>query len=206
MPYAVPDGGICEVIFEGRLLNQQVMNVFHFRLDQAGGITDGFLALEGINDELNEAGGLHEKYMECMSRDYKSGRIRSQWILPQRWAYLQKLPTLIVGAVDATVVAPNVAVVMNKRTENAGPHSHGVTHLPAVPIDFVDAGKVAAIGFASYNAFKDKFLAGITTLGTGLMKPVIFNRGTPGNSEDVTNADINENFRTMHRRTVGLGA
>jgi len=153
MPYAVPDGGIIEIILEGRLLGQQVMSVLHFRLDQAGGITDGKAAADSALLAIDAGGELHELYMDCISQDYNQAVLHAQWILPQRFAYVSLGPTKTQGTVAFPAMGSNLAVCITKRTDFAGPHSHGTLHMPGVPTVFSDDGFLLAAGRAAYEAF-----------------------------------------------------
>lgn len=206
MPYSVPDGGIVECIFEGRVLGQQMISVFHYQLDLAGGSTDGGVALDALKVQLNAAGGPHAKYMSCMSQQYNTGRIRLQWILPDRYAYREYLPTNTDGQAPTDVVAPNAAAAINKRSDLAGIHGHGVTHMPAVSIDFVTAGEINAAGLLAYVDFAEQMKTDMVTIGSGTYHPIIYNRATPGDVVFITGYAIDNVLRVMRRRTVGVGS
>lgn len=205
MPYSIPDGGIAVVTFEGRVMGQQMLTVTHWRLDKEGGTTDGGAFLGALLDAMAGVGGLHTKFMAAMSEDYTALRLRGQWILPERHAYVDRSPIEETGSVPSEIMGPNVAVTILKRTELAGGHGRGVTHMPGVPKSFVTAGTLNAFGRGSYEDFGGAVSAPIALLG-GDAVPVLYNRTTPGDSPEITGYSINPDVRTMHRRTVGLGS
>lgn len=205
MPYAIPDGGIIECTFRGTVLNQEMLTVTHWQLDTSGGISDGRLFLEAFCEHIKPAGALHGQFMACCCNLYVGGRIKLQWILPQRYAAMEFVPTFTTGQIIGQLVAPNVAIAINKQSENAGPHARGVTHMPAVPADFVTDGSLNGAGFGEYNALGTLLKTDIAVLA-GNTHPVIYNRSTPGDSQVIINCNVSEKLRTMHRRTVGLGS
>jgi hypothetical protein len=204
--YAVPDGGIVQVIFEGFILNQQMLTVLHYQLENPGGVADGGLALDALKVQLVGAGSLHEKYLLAISQNYSQGRIRLQWILPDRFAYREYIPPNTEGQAPTDTISPNAAVAINKKSDLAGVHGHGVTHMPGVPMDSVSAGKVNVAGLLLYADVGTKMKADLVTLGSGTYHPIIFNRKTPGEISKITSFTVDDKIRTMHRRTVGLGS
>lgn len=204
--YPIPDGGVLQCTFEGFVLEQQMLSVFHYQLDFPGGLTDGLLAMDAVAIQVKLAAGLHVKYMLCMSQLYIGSNIRLQWILPDRRAYKSYTGTSPDGQAPTDIFSPNVAVALNKRSDLAGPHGHGVTHMPAVPIDFVTGGKVNAAGLLAYLDFGAEAKADLVTAGSGTYHPIIYNRTTPGDIVFITNTAVDDRLRTMHRRTVRLGS
>jgi hypothetical protein len=203
--YDVPDGGILVLTFRGTVLQQEMLSIFHYQLDAAGGLTDGAAYLDAFLNLVDNAGGLHEKFMDCMSSDYTNARLKAQWIIPTRFAYREQVPTITTGAVASEVAGPNQAVAVNKRTEIAGVHGRGVLHMPGVPKTFTTTGAVNGVGFGFYNAFGDAMQLDVAPLA-GPAHPGIFNRTTPGDFPILNNVVVSEKVRTMHRRTVGLGS
>lgn len=206
MPYAIPDGGIVQVIFEGKLLSQQMITVLHYQLDNPGGVTDGGLALDAVATQLKVAAGVHQEYLECLDALYEESTIKLQWIIPERHAYKTYAGAFATGQVPAPLVATNIAVAITKRSDGAGAHSHGTIHMPAVPLDFVTDAAVNAAGVLAYDSFRAKVIEDLVTLGSGTYHPVIFRRGLPGDSELIVATTLSLSLRTMHRRTVGLGS
>jgi hypothetical protein len=205
MPYSVPDGAIVQVTFSGKVLNQQMLSVLHYQYENPGGSEDGAALLDGLAEELNIADGLHDKYTACLSTDYTFGRIRTQWIIPTRYAYFEKLPTITQGQDAGRVIGPNAAIAINKRTEIAGVHGRGVLHMPGVSTTWITGGQLNVAGFAVYNTLGAKLIEDLTVLA-GTFHPIIFNRATPGEVAFLNNWVTSPDVRTMHRRTVGLGS
>lgn len=206
MAYAITANSIIQVIFRGKVLGQDDITVLNYKLRSPVSIDDGKVAAEQLLGAILGAGQLYEAYLGCKSKDYFVTSAQTQWVLATRHAYVRRIPTQTIGSVDETVLAPNTAFAIEKRTEEAGPAGRGILHMGGVPQSFLLSGALDGDGAAAYFALCAKLILPITTISTYVFDPVIVRKTAIATSPVLTAADVSPVARTMHRRTVGLGS
>lgn len=207
MAYPLNLGDIVSFTIEGRSFGQQVMSVFHF--EAVGGVTapDGAAALSGALAFLNDPNELVVKWTECVGTDVNSLTTRIQKIAPTRFRYIAQAPTSVVGQGGTAAVAGNLSAAITKRAEEATRHGLGTLHMPGVPSGFITDGAINGLGIDAYGALAAEMTQEVPTgVGGMILTPVIFNRTAPLASARVVSASPQFTLRTMHRRTVGVGA
>jgi hypothetical protein len=204
--YPVLINSIIQVTAESRALNQQMLSIFHYQFQSGDPITDGGAELDAFWDEFNTTENFPAIYANCMSNEVVDIRWKLQWITTVRYGYKTYFAVDITGGQASPLIAPNAAVALNKRSDFAGPHSHGTVHMPGVPVAFITGGQVNAAGTVAYAALNNAIDDPLATVGARAYKPVIFRKGSPVDSQVITLVTTDFNVRTMHRRTVGLGS
>jgi len=207
MSYEVDSGAILEITIRGTLAGQTTLTLFHYRLTVLTA-QDGLAAIDATNAAFNTAlpSSMLGAYTDCQSNQQSIDQIVYQWIYPTRYARVIKTPAILTGAIDAAALPPGSAAAFTKRTDFAGPHSHGTLHLPGAPLQFANEGvwdpAEAATAFLGLIALMNDVLP---SSGAGDMTPIIFTRIIPANSQVITSASYMPEIRTMKRRVVGRG-
>lgn len=207
MSLAVDD--VVEVSFRGTLYGQRILTVLHYAVvtATAGSTID---QLQTIAASLNASTGSQDpvgKMLALQSNDYTLDAIRTQVVSPQRSIYVQVANgnSGLVGDIAAT---PNIALSITKRGFEGGRKSIGRLQLAGVPSINISQGKWDVVGLAGalgdfVTALKNSFTpAGLAVTIT----PVIFNPTAPApHYQAIWSWTVNDEVRTMHRRTLFLG-
>lgn len=207
MAYVVSNGSVVALTFEGRHESQQVMSVLHYRLSSGGTLPDGRAALIAFLAQVQADEKLFERWRAGRSVKLTTLRIRAQFIHPDRFAYVEQIPTIDVGAVAGDSYPVNTAIAVTRKTDNAGRDQVGTVHLPAIPITSITNGAVTAGGLALSNDFLIESLEKITTVTPAAeWFPILYHRASPAVNPSLTGGVVQPTARIMRRRTVGLGS
>jgi hypothetical protein len=210
MARPVGSGAIVEVVFEQQEVNQSVLNVFHYRLNNDTGlIVDGDAITQQIaNWVLIGLGNVPALIKPAFNNQWQFLRLRTQWIYPTRYTPL----SYSSGAGPGTNVNPalpqNCATTITKRGLLADRHSIGSSHWAGMTTADLDAGVMTAGRLATMVGIADKMLVTIDTSavpGSIDVVPIIYNRTTPAASLNVVDYVVQSTSRTMRRRTVQVG-
>lgn len=107
---------------------------------------------------------------------------------------------------DATT--GNVAAVLTIRTQKAGRNQVSNKHIGPLPSDGYDIGRVSPTLLTPLEILADNLRTALGTPDGGIYQPVIYHKsgGGPGDNVDVLHsAVVQQQIRTMSRRTVGRG-
>lgn len=218
LDYAISGNAVCQVTLFGTLFGQTVMNVFHYRLDLAGGtVAAGGAFLQDFNDALNAGGGFYETYVNSLPAQVLNIRADLQWIDPDR--FIKR--TFVVNPTGGFTHIPttaNLAAVIELRANIASRRSVGTKHLPGLGGTGVANGLVTAALMAQIEEFGDQAILDVT-VGLRTMRPIIFGRARPAYTKpdgtvmpalpksykEVSGYVTHDTARVMRRRTVGLG-
>lgn len=199
-------GEIIEVVYEGTLLGQKILNTLHYKVTVPSG-TPSVLTALGFFGATFTGGSVSPTlaFLNCLPQNYTLDRIRFQKITAPRSIASYKnigLP----GTRPVNVESSNQAIVISKRAEVAGRHNIGSLHLAGVAQQDMDMGKVGFSLLAQMSILASKMANLVPATGDPLEAvPVILNRLNPALSELLYQPYPQTTVRTMRRRTVGLG-
>lgn len=208
MAYPINVGAVAEFTVEGRLQNQQVMNVFHYVLegDPVTPIADGRAAMVTALEQLEANNDLLDLYTKAVSQDYEEIYLYGQWITPTRYAYVQGFSGPTSGTIATPSLPANVAGTIVRRGDLANRNNISTTHIPGVPNDATLGGEITPAQRNLYNDLLTVMLRTIAVGGAKTLVPCAFNRQSPAGSAKLTEGYINTTARVMRRRTVGVGS
>lgn len=214
----VPVNAIMEAKLHYRANNQECQNVLHYAPPAAGGIGDEITITDTFLDAFNTnvVTSLIDSMTELMSNTVTIYKLTAQLIYPTRFIIRSvnvAYPGKLVGACDNQ----NIALTVTKRGREANKHNKGSFHLGGLGNQVVAQGRLNAAGFAAkfqtlVEAVKldvDDPVAGIVWVAAILNKTKEIINGKPHykvNGRSIVFETLGQNEgRTMHRRTVGLG-
>lgn len=204
----LPVNAIIEATFQGRLFNQTILNIFHYRVALESTIVDPIAEVTDFLGSFNDPGptGFRKLFMDCMPNNYTLVAARAQAIRPIRYRAVLNTPAGVVGERDATETA-NLAAVLTSQSNRSGRREIGGKHFPTGSATDIDAGVLTNDLKAVLTIFRNKWLTQIVTVGGGgVYQPVILHPGTVAPQfSDITAVAIQDTVRVMRRRTVGLG-
>lgn len=200
---------VVEVSFRGTLYGQRILTVLHYAVvtTTAGSTID---QLQAIAVSMNAGTGSQDpvgKMLALQSNDYTCDYIRAQVVSPTRSIYVQAANgnAGLVGDIAAT---PNIAMSFTKRGFDGGRKSIGRLQLAGVPAINISQGKWDTTGLAgAIGDFIDALKNSFTPAGVAVtITPVIFNPTAPSpHYQAIWTWTVNDEVRTMHRRTLFLG-
>lgn len=212
MAWTWNEGDIVELTFQGRLYNQLIMTVLHYRLKTAA-TPDGETASQSFKDAITDPGGVWAKYIACLSHDWSAELVavqRVHVVRQRRYEY----PMVAAGGQAGDAGTANVQASIEKWTELATPRHDkkgegqvGRIAIPAVPQNRYLGGNLLDL----YRTGEMKNLADIlsTTITDGVANvwvPIIWHRkGTTKTFDDIKGCTVKATVRTEYRRTVGVG-
>lgn len=205
MPYSITSGAVLAITAESRLLEQQMVTTFHYRMFGST-ITDGREAAIAAMVELNGGDKLWDKYAAACPTNVLGIKWYAQWITPTRYAFIESTRVAENGQVVGSATTANVCGVFVRRGEMADRKNNSVTHVPGlVPADIV-AGKVGAAQLARMDELAGAAVVEIVLVGGQELLPCAFNRLVPASSRHMIEYEVQDTIRTMHRRTLRLGS
>ncbi len=203
-PASVADGDVIQCVIETRLNNQRLLNVLHYKCVGTPTETEYFAAMEGMNLWLTAEASMVAGLLDLISEDATVWSVYSQRVYPVRGP-LVELSVVDPGVVESPAAPQNVTMSVTKKVDAAGRGYNGRIQLVGLPLTGITDGL--------WNAGQ---IALVETWGPWLLEradpggdfdryyPVTFNRAT-GGTHNVRDLEVQEEVRTMHRRTVGLG-
>lgn len=206
MAYPVAANSILEVTLIGTLAGQTTLTILHYKLGSTG-ISDGESAITAANAAINNAlpSSLVAYYLACCGESFALDSIRYQWIYTVRYLARTVPSAFDQGTVAGACMPPGVSVAITKQSQLAGRHGRGTVHMPGVPLTFVTAGLLDGSAQAPYTNLANELEAPIPVGGGTFAAPVIYQRASPINSQQVIQTTVQQNVRTMSRRVVGRG-
>lgn len=205
--YPVPTNSILSMTFEGRVQNQQMMTVLHYKMTSAVTAPSGLLVLQNLWEKIKLPNELFVRYQACLSNMMSGMRVKMQWLFPIRYAGTVFTPDSTFGQIASPVPGSNLSVALTKRSDLANRHAIGTLHMPAVPTTFLQNGQLSPIAVDAYAELATLVSQPIElVLSAQTFTPVLFNSLNPAASLPVLEATPASYPRTMHRRTVGVGS
>lgn len=207
----VPVNGIFEVSIRSRLHQQRVLNVLHYQVETASAITNPVVEAERVANLFISAptNNVITEYLRATSVDFAIEDVRAQAIDPVRHRFATVSVQQFGINLGAATEMQNVSTVLTKQADRAGRHFVGSFHMAGMPRTAVVGGIVSV---AYRTTFMDPLAlavksALVDTISGGEYVPVIYHRGTlPGLvASEITQMVPQTTWRTMRRRTVGLG-
>lgn len=205
MPYTISTGAILEFTVRGAVQNQRMLTILHYRFKSGTTFTDGKQALDDFRTAWVTTTGKGALFKACISSEATVLEWRTQWIYPTRYVYQQSSFGGGAGSAGGECMPANVAAALNKRTELAGRHNRGTTHMWGVDRGFVAGGELNGAAIAAYSAFGASLETNVTLTTGQVFEPIIYNRATPNLSAVITQTNIQLTTRTERRRTLGVG-
>lgn len=207
MPYVVTNGSVAAITLHGKHENQQVMNVFHYRVSSGGSLTDGRAALQALMNAVKADDKLAKVWTAALSVKATQLKMRGQWISPTRFGFLEEALDPAVGGEAGDAMPVNLAASITRRTDNAGRDQVGTIHMPAIPTSFVLNGILTAGALTAYGDVLTQALEVLTTVDPAAeWFPILFHRTAPSVAQQLTGGTVQPTARVMRRRTVGLGS
>jgi hypothetical protein len=205
-PNTIDGGDIIDVTFVGRLYGQQVLNTLHYEAN-ATGWYNPILEL-GYNDiatKIQEAGGVRDKFVACISADYSLEKIRCQVISPLRKGYMDFVDGT-VGTLATAANVPNIAANIELRNLAVDKPSFRSFWIPGVPSDVYTSGLLDPTYVGHMDTLAAKLIGTLTVGGGSTLIPVCFTRAAvTTKSRQITFYNLHNEVRVLTRRTVGRG-
>jgi len=207
MPYSLLAGDIAEVTIRSSVLEQTVLNVFHYVLTAVAG--GGDTGPDGLVDLIeafdSPSTGASVKLADCMSEDATIVEIVAQKIRPTRWARVTRPALVNAGTISDPPAPSNLAVDLLRRTDLAGRRGNGTIHIGGIPVNMTGGNAVPALLKGSVTAFGAAVSVPLETDAGTIWTPIIFHRDDLGDVTPVTSWAAQDNYRTMRRRGAGQG-
>lgn len=207
MSYNVNTGAYLEATIRSEVLGQTCLSIFHYRWDSTAGAQDGDTLADKFRAAFDTAANsLLKKYAACMGTGAGLRELVVQWLYPTRRARKSYVPSQAAGLIVGDLATSNIAGAITKQSDDVGRHAQSTLHMPGIPANMFDAGKVNDEQLGNYAVLGGKIKEVLDIdFDLGQFVPVIFNRVAPNLSKQITHFTVRDTLRTMHRRTVGLG-
>jgi hypothetical protein len=202
----VQGGDILQVSFRGLVYGQRMITILHYRAEEFSTTTE--LQQTYIQTAAQLQGGAgtpHQEYMDCLASSYTNAQMRVQKIYPTRMIHRTFTAATVIGQVSGAALSPGTSGSITKRGEVANRHSIGGVRMPAVPLAWSVDGMLSATGTVQYADFASTLTQLLTLTGGLVLKPIIFNRTTPVDSQSITTLIVQDTIRTMSRRVLRRG-
>lgn len=201
---------ILELRILGRMNNQRLMNVLHYRLERVGAsVLDGIEVISKMNEKLmSPVGGVIEVLRGMSNPAWSYEGCVYQWIHPNRYVSVRINDGAGAGLLAGVALPQNVASVLTKRSQFGSRHGIGSIHLGGMGAGDVTNGLLTVTRIS-----KSVELADVLTVSVDMsdlvadaeMEPIILNKAAPADSYDFHDITIQNTVRVQRRRTVGLG-
>lgn len=203
----LPLNTIIQVGLEGKLFEQRVLTVLHYRVSIVSGVPNYFDEMNGLGTWFTNPGpvSFRDTFRACVPAEYTFQTVRVQAIFPTRFAAVRRVVNQ-AGTGDSTTTA-NVSQAITTSTIKAGRTQIGGVRLPLATTRSLNGSLTAAALTALDNFAAQLELPAEEPVQGGLYSPVIFHRGPNVNPrwDDIINATPQTTTRVVRRRTVGLG-
>jgi len=198
---------VLQIVHAYSVDNQTCLNVFHYRIKTLD-TTPNRTYIQQLADVAEELVldpvGMVQGWAAMAAANAQSVFMQVQRIHPTRNPYYRR-STNTVGAI-AGVSAPSIcALSITKRTEQVGRGRSGHTQLGGLPVGDLLNGKWEVNSLNRAEDYADWMLLDLLFGQAGQIEPVIYREaGNPYYARLIA-CNTNQQVRTMHRRTVGLG-
>jgi len=206
---ALATGDVIQVSLRGTLYGQRILNILHYvitvphtgsDIDQLKDIATSIAADTGSQQ-------IAATLLALVTADYKLDDVRAQRVYPTRSVY-QQTANGNVGTDVGNARSVNSALSITKQGDRAGRKGIGRIQIAGISSNDMVSGLWDVTGLAGQlGDFINCVKASYTTAATPItMAPVIFNPTGPVDFYSPILAwTVQEEIRTMHRRTVRLG-
>lgn len=204
-----PIGSIFELSLRSTVCDQRCINVLHYVVATETSETSIVAESLQLATAADAVGALGPAFRACLAQNCTHDEVVAQCIkdtLGTRYAR-QVLDVGDPGDAVEDATTANVSAVITKRTSFSGRWAVGGFHMPGIGAGFYTGGLVTDVGFkAALNALASEMLQPITTVLGGEYLPVIYHPdGLHGGYTPLLETELQDELRTMRRRTVGRG-
>lgn len=207
MAYTISPGAVMLLTFEGRILNQQLMNVSAWLFNTGSTLADGRAALSAVITEVQNVNQPYDLWRTCITSQMTQGQITAQWIYPVRYGYMKQPGSPSTGVVGGEPGGPNMSVCITRRTGLSGRKQQGDIHMFGVPEAFWVNGAVNTTGRTAYDAYGDVMTKPLVIPTPSFtLLPVPYFKPAPNNVSRYIEYQTQLSLRVMRRRTVGVGS
>lgn len=203
MAYTIPASSILEMQLRYTLDGQQLINVFHYRVDGP--------VLDGAGSLIAFAGDFDLKVARPLaghqSNNVLNRAIRAQWVYPARYVPYDMPSFFTIGQVAASSESGGTAVSLKRLGDRANRKNRGRIYLGGVP----ETGcQISTLTNAYYNALNAEWAvacqASLDYAGEGrFADPVIWSYKRPIEFTVVESGSADRYVRYQRRREVGRG-
>ena len=189
--------------------NQQLRNVYHFRLDQNSNNRSIDVVATALHSVANTpATGLYATHAALRDQDCVLNDVQIQAIDPARYVAIG-FALNQAGAITTlspNLDTPNLAAVLTRRAVVATRRGVSSLHIPlAISTDTMANGSLTVAAQTDLGDHGNAILS-IGSLGDGItMSSVIYHKAGNPLTNDIESFFAETTVRTMRRRTVGRG-
>lgn len=208
MPNMVPDD-VIQITYRGLIAAQRILIVLHARCVGTGGVpTDELFVSADIANKLADPTDARLiDLLACVGPEYSISEVRVQKVKPYRTVYMASAGGGI-GTYAGSSKTPNVAASIEKQSTHVGRSGVGRIQLAGIPTAAYNGGILDPVYKAGVlNNFAMRMSGSFSggPLYPGYTFSWCLPAGGPDHTYDVYSTIIQDQVRTMHRRTVGLG-
>lgn len=206
MPLEV--GDVVQVTYESSLSGQTILNILHYKVSTAG-ITISETTQLGVYAAYfanPAATPCPLKFLVAALGDNQvMSNVKCQRVFPTRGVYVQE-DINSTGTQDPAGT-PNIALSVTKRTRLPGRKGIGRVQVGGLPNTAYVNGILTAAYSNIIGPLLSNFALPVTiALDGSVLTPVVYGTGYEGlDRSEIFQVQLEQEVRTMHRRTVGLG-
>lgn len=198
--YNLATGDIVESRWNATLAGQSVMFVLHHQIGAGTSTGSDLLDFQVALD----AAVWEDKLSAGLSPDVTGCYWQSQTIAPTRKITNEILCTPGAGTLTGAACPPTTAIVIRKRTINAGRTGRGRIFIPGVPFSATLNGRLVDAQFEDWDSYADNFQFPITFNGR-TATPIVYSTKSAVNRGVILDCNFDPILRVQRRREVGRG-
>ena len=199
-------GNIVQLTYKWDVNGETCLSVFNAVCTIAFTTPDANTTLRQLADlAATRTFPLTDALANCISNQVDLDGVRTQILWPTRSVFVDAI-SAVTGGVDTLCSYTNVSAAITRRGVTAGRKNVSTLHVPGVPDGQADAGVWGADYRLLLNTLALKVIDNwVVGADPGRLKPIIYRKSSPTESQRVTSTAVQFTTRTMRRRTVGLG-
>ena len=200
-------GDILSIQLHGRILNQKTISTFFYKVISASTEQNDAVALKAVGDSFTVgilSPGL--SFIQAAPQNWTAVETRVQRVYPALSQYV--IDTVgLPGTVGSDAEAPNIMATITRRGAAGGRRNIGALHSAPLPSDGFADGLITNTHKTRLETVATRMLNDFTvTLETTQLTPILWSRAIPSDGQRRVSSTIVQNeVRTMRRRTLGLG-
>lgn len=207
---ALLDGDLVMLSISGTCFGQRIVFTHSMQVINPDESNDYLEVMTNILSGLLEGATkpITAKYLACVSSDYTATAIRAQRIWPTRNAFVE-IPVEYPGTSSAANAA-NLMAALTLRTDKAGRNQVSTRKIGPIGFEDAEEGLITSNFKSRMQTLADELISNqeVANIGLGL-EPVVIHRDAETHvitgSDGFTNWTVQDQVRTMSRRTVGRG-
>lgn len=202
MAYTVPADAIAEMQYRYKLGGQQLINVFHYKLNDE--TLDGRAVIEEAATEFYNAVGLFIAARQ--TTEVSDIHVRGQWVYPIRYAFYKYIPDTTAGVEDPPTLSIGTSIVLKKISDLAG-HSHrGRVFVGGAPVSDAVVGTLTSGALGNWGTVAGKMVLDVDLpINLRIIEPVIWSYTDPTHADEIVQTNADPVLRYQRRREVGSG-